>query len=249
MADKKRIVVISGGTHFYLRPHLALSAPAYGTTGLDLAYLVSKYFDLDYEKVTEFEFDQYFTKMAGGPSSSYGPYRDHKLDTNNDVSELLDKLIADPATNILFMPVALCDFNVTQMTSTGYDENDAYRNVDLPIGKQYPRLKTSEFQEFDLSIKLDPADKLIHKVRKTRKDIFLVGFKTTTGLYQQDQFEAGLSLLKNSGCNLVLANDLTSRVNMVITPEQAKYGVSTDREETLRELLKITAARANSNEY
>jgi hypothetical protein len=241
MTAKKRIVSIAGGTHSYLRPHLTLSAPAYGTTGLDLANQVSKNFDLEYESVTEFMFDQYFTKMAGGPNCSYGPYRDHVLDTNDDVSGLLDKLIADPETNILFMPVALCDFNVESMTAV--DVNN--ESTKLPVGKQYPRLKTIEFIGKELNVKLTPADKLIHKVRQTRKDIFLVGFKTTTGLYLQDQFEAGLRLLKEASCNLVLVNDLTTRLNMIVTPEQAKYAVTTDRLEAITELVKMTAARSN----
>jgi hypothetical protein len=70
---------------------------------------------------------------------------------------------------------------------------------------------------------LIPAPKIISKIRRERKDIFLVGFKTTAGATPDEQFDAGLGLLKGSSCNLVVANDIRTRVNMIVTPEEARY--------------------------
>ncbi len=85
---------------------------------------------------------------------------------------------------------------------------------------------------------------MIGAVRRERKDIFLVGFKTTTGATPAEQFAAGLRLLKQSSCNLVLANDLHTRLNMVVTPEQASYHVTEDRREALAGLVEMALLRS-----
>jgi hypothetical protein len=70
-----------------------------------------------------------------------------------------------------------------------------------------------------------------------------VAFKTTCGATFQEQYVTGLNLLKKNSCNLVLANDTKTHVNMIITPEEAKYHVTTDREEALRQLVDMTYHR------
>lgn len=57
-------------------------------------------------------------------------------------------------------------------------------------------------------------------------------------------FLTGLHLLKSSSCNLVLANDTKTRVNMIITPEQARYNVTTNRFDVLKSLVEMTLARS-----
>ena len=111
------------------------------------------------------------------------------------------------------------------------------------IGKECPRLSSS----VNVQLGLEPSTKLIQQVRKTRKDIFLVGFKTTTRATKQEQFDAGLRLLKQSSCNLVLANDLVTRLNMVITPEQAPYYVTTDRRSAITGLVQMAVDRSKGH--
>jgi hypothetical protein len=41
-----------------------------------------------------------------------------------------------------------------------------------------------------------------------------------------------------------LVNDLHTRLNMIVTPEQSKYAVSDNRDKTLTELVQMTAARS-----
>ena len=93
---------------------------------------------------------------------------------------------------------------------------------------------------------LTPTSKILGKIRKKRKDIFLVAFKTTCGATADEQFLTGLNLLKKNSCNLVLANDTKTRTNMIITPEQARYCVTTNRATAIRELFTMTMARSTN---
>jgi hypothetical protein len=165
----------------------------------------------------------YLTAMAGGPPD---------LDTNADVARLVSALSADPETRLLFMPVALCDYTAEVIED----------GTPTPSGKQAPRLRTAEGPK---TLALTPAPKLIGAVRRERKDIFVVGFKTTTGASPSAQLSAGLRLLKQSSCNLVLANDLHTRLNMVVTPEQAAYHVTEERRAALSGLVEMALLRAH----
>jgi hypothetical protein len=223
----QKVIIIGGGTVFHIRPHLALSAPAYGQTAVDIADLCDAWgFDWDVQL--------HLTRMA---------YAQSKLETNDDISKLLDEVLADRDTKIVFMSAALCDFNVSLLADSSEiiaaGENPGHPKL-LPVGKDQPRLRSDLGRELALT----PADKVIHKIRKQRKDVFLVGFKTTTNASVDDQFAAGLKLMKQNSCNLVLANDLHTKLNMVITPEQAKYHVTTDRGEAIRGLVAVTKARS-----
>lgn len=212
--DNKKIHIISGGTFSHVRCHLALAAPAFGETG-------RKLFDLCTKHVYRLDTVLHETRMAAGSSSN--------LITNEDVEDLVGKLAEDPATKIIFMPVALCDFTGTIN--------------DVPGGKYAPRLKSRE--EDGATIKLHTAKKILGSIRSKRKDIFLVGFKTTDGLTEDEQYIAGLNLLKSSSCNMVFVNDVTTRLNMIVTPEEARYHVSKDRDEVLFNLVDMAKLRSH----
>jgi hypothetical protein len=204
MSDRKEIHILGGGTVYHIRNHLALTAPAYGNTARDI-------FDILMFKElssSEWTVKEHLTKIASSGIST--------LETNQDVSDLIDKLIANKNVKIIFFNVELID----------------YEEI----------LKTSEC---DRTVRLTPAAKLIGKMRKERKDIFLVGFKTTCGSSEDDQFLTGLNLLKSASCNIVLANDTKTSLNMIITPEQARYCVTTDRCDVLKELVDITLEQCN----
>jgi len=221
----KKIHILGGGTHFHVRPHLSLSAPAGGSTARFLYSEIKEggpYFN---PKTTEVEL--HLTKMADPKS---------KMDTNEDVSNLVDQIIADPASKIVFFTVAMCDFE-------GYIQEEVAINewADTESGKDQPRLLSKEGHH---QMSLYPAPKVISRIREQRKDIFLVGFKTTAGATEDQQFAEALTLCKKSHCNLVLANDLHTRVNMIVTPEQSRYCVTGDREKVLKVLLNITSFRS-----
>jgi len=210
MSNKKKTHIIGGGTFSHVRSHLALCAPAFGETARKLAELC--------EQQGKLEVKLHLTKMAGG---------DKYLETNEDVEQLINKMVESLDTKIVFMNAAMCDFR-------GY--------VDGIRGKYAKRLKSREGSQ---CITLRASDKAIGRIRKKRKDIFLVGFKTTTDMSEDEQYIAGLELLKGSSCNLVLANDVVHRRNMIITPEEARYCVTNDRDKALKELVEMAYLRSH----
>jgi hypothetical protein len=159
------------------------------------------------------------TKMADSKS---------KIITNEDVANLVNDLINDNTVKVIFFNVALCDFD-GQIGSTN-------------SGKYEPRLETSQGGK---KMYLSPSDKIINHIRKERKDIFLVGFKTTSNATEQEQFSKGLNLMKKSSANIVLANDVVTHSNFIITPEEGVYAKGMSRDECLDELVKIAYYRTH----
>lgn len=229
----KNIEIIGGGTTFHVRNHLALCTPAYGTTARQLYALCATHEKARYE----YDVHLHLTKMA----SMVDPYYESSLlETNEDVSKLVDELVANPNTKIIFFNPALVDYEgaITTSGPVGYEWSN---DILTASGKYEPRLQTSKGEQ---SMLLWPSKKILGKIRKDRKDIFLVAFKTTCGATEDEQFLTGLHLLKTNSCNLVLANDTKTRMNMVITPEQARYYVTTNRDEVLRGLMEMALSRA-----
>jgi len=225
----KTIEIIGGGTVFHVRNHLALTAPAYGKTA---RYLSEACFD---EGADHYDINLHLTKMASKGKST--------LETNEDISNLIDTLTANPDVRIIFFNPALVDYEgaITTSGAVGYEWSD---ELVTASGKYEERLKTSKGEQ---SMLLWPAEKIVGKIRKNRKDIFLVAFKTTCGATEDEQFLTGLHLLKTASCNLVLANDTKTRVNMIITPEQARYSVTTERKKALYELVQMAISRADAS--
>lgn len=216
MSANKQVHIIGGGTVYHARPHLALSAPAYGGTARLLERLCREHSD-------KLEIKLHLTKMACAGKSD--------IETNEDIARLVDTLVADNSTKIVFMPVALVDY----YGNIAADKGEA--------GKYGTRLKTRQFPA--VSMELQSAPKVIGHVREHRKDIFLVGFKTTSGASADEMYIAGLNLLKEASCNLVFANDVKTRMNMVITPEEARYHETTNREEALKGLVEMSYLRSH----
>jgi hypothetical protein len=218
MNQKKDIYVLGGGTFSHVRNHMALATPAFGSTARQIRNLCEQQFD------DKMDVSLILTKMADHNS---------RIVTNDDVAEVIGGLKSDFNTKIIFFNVALCDYTgIIVETKDGYNES----------GKYARRLQTSEGTQI---MWLTPAEKIIKSIRDGRKDIFLVAFKTTCGATEDEQYLAGLNLLKKNSCNLVLANDTKTRVNMIITPEEARYSVTTDRLEALIQLVKMTYYRSH----
>jgi hypothetical protein len=198
---KRSIHVIGGGTVAHVRPHLAISAPAYGRTVQDIFDVLHR---MSYDESTSFDgiVHLYTTRMAGNRHDVWDarggiePCAPLGMETNEDVAALLDRLVEDDEPKIIFLPAALVDFDVRELSRP--DESESF-----DIGRGFPRLSSDK----RLNLYLKPAEKIIRRVRRIRKDVFLVGFKTTVGASPQDQFDAGLRLVKQASCNLVLAND------------------------------------------
>ena len=212
----KTINIIGGGTFSHVRNHLSLAAPAFGKTAIALTKLFNG--QLSSKMDDEYTVCQFLTKMADPIHS--------ELVTNQDVSDLVDKLITYEDTKVIVFNAALCDVDGTI--------------DDVPSGKHAFRLNSRKYLP---PINLTMAEKIIGKIRKERKDIFLVAFKTTCGATEDEQYIAGLNLLKENSCNLVLANDMVTRLNMIIVPEEARYYVTEERYTALDRLVEMTLAR------
>jgi hypothetical protein len=250
--SKKRIVIIGGGTIAHYRNHLAICAPAYGATATQLSWLCQQRFNdvneenFSYDKIMEVW--TYRTRMAGGIDMSTAQkefrlkypngtdaeffasgFNGTVLETNDDISKLVDNIIVDDTTRIVFFNAALCDWIPTDIQANKYGD----------------RLRTSDYS--NIAIHMKPAEKIINKIRAKRKDIFLIGFKTTTRATENEQYLAGLNLCKTASCNLVLANDTVTRMNMIVTPEEARYCVTNDRVTVLKELVDMTWYRSHLN--
>ncbi len=174
-------------------------------------------YELCKERFDTMEINLQLTKMADSSSS---------LITNDDVAKAMLALKEDMMTKVIFCAVAMCDYEGTI--------------GDVESGHYAERLHTKEGVQ---TMQLVPMPKAIKPLRDGRKDIFVVAFKTTCGATEHEQYLAGLELLKKNSCNLVLANDTETHLNMIITPEEAKYHVTTDREEALKQLVDMTFYR------
>lgn len=268
-----KIVIIAGGTFVDIRPHFSLSAPAFGTVGVDLfAAMVEAegarrdrlHIPRDRPLAGEPKICNVFTDMAADKYEYVSPESAtrgkalvldaglSRLRTNEDLEKFLTHLRERDDVHAVVMAAAVCDFEPRFLS-----ENVLVRNTFIVdhdhtpdgFGKEAPRLHTSNpdgsVREYDLRI--NPTKKLIGLIRRgegARKDIFVVGFKTTTGATEDEQYIAGLSMMKSNSLNLVLANDLTTKVNMVITPEEARYHVG-DRASALEGLAEMTLSRSN----
>ncbi len=219
--DRREVHIVGGGTLSHVRSHLSLAAPAYGTTARRLAELCQSFW-------TSVDVNVHLTKMAD-PSSN--------IVTNDDLRELARQLVLSYNTKIVIWNPAVVDFDG--------------QIGDVTPGKYSKRLSTNNDEDPRL-LRLTPSDKLVGMFRRDsvdgrqpRKDIFLVAFKTTAGASEDEMYAAGLKLCKQASANLVLVNDVVNRLNMVVTPEEARYHVTHDREEALRGLAEMAYLRSH----
>lgn len=206
----KKVLVYGGGTVSYYADHLAISAPAYGSTARKIASLCKT-------KFSTCDVELRLTNMALG---GHGP-----INTVEELDTSVEQAINDPLTKVIFFSSAVCD----------YAPERGHKYAKRPATSLNPTL----------NITLKSTPKIISKIRSKRKDIFLVGFKTVTNVDLDEMFSAGLTLCKKSSCNLVLVNDTAKRINMIVTPEESSYCITSDREKVLNELVDIAWHRSH----
>lgn len=173
--------IFGGGTVYHVRNHLALCAPAYGST----ARLLHSRF------AAKCPVTLHLTKMAD-PAS--------KLETNAHVATRLTSVLLAPETTGIIFNVALCDYE-------GHIGS-------VPSGKYAERLRSREGEQL---LRLTPADKLLARVKASRPDVALVGFKTTAGADMDEQVDLSTRQLNESGADYVFANDTVTRANMLVS--------------------------------
>lgn len=193
-----KIVILGGGTFSHVRSHLALAAPAFGTTARKLAILCE-------EQFMTMKIELALTKMANAENNQYfsSDVDSNTLVTNEDVKNyIVNTVLPDPLVKIIFFSAAMCDFEgfITEPPK-----------LKAASGKYSPRLSSKH----NYSMQLTPTDKVISLIHKTRPDIFVVGFKTTDDKDDVYQRVAGQGLLSR-GCNLVVVNDVVRRTGAIV---------------------------------
>jgi hypothetical protein len=223
----KNIHIFGGGTVNHISNHFAVSAPAYGGTARKIKDII----ELD-TRFSNFNKQLELTKMAGGC-----------FETNLDIETRIEVLKRDLNTKIVFFNCALVDWEPISLNFFNKDD------VNTPVfgthcfGKYEERINSSTYPRVELDLFSTP--KIIPTIRNDRKDIFLVGFKTTCGATKEEMYLKGLKLCKEGSCNLVLVNDTKTRENFIICPEEATYCHTTDRQKVLRELVDMTYYRSH----
>jgi len=224
--DNKKIVIFGGGIFEDVRPHLALAVRAFGHTARKLnRFCIEKAQSLDTKLI--------LTKMADPLNGS--------IVNRSDLLKAAEEAIKDPLTKIVFFNAAVVDFEPGFINRETQSASLLASNWEAaPPGRL-----NSHFRHV---LELIPVPKIISKFRYEeggRKDIFLVGWKATSGATPQQQYEQGLNLLKKNSCNLVLANDIETRNCMIICPEEAVYHESTDLDYVLENLVEMTLLRSH----
>jgi hypothetical protein len=229
----KLIHIIGGGTMFHLRNHFSLVAPAYGTTATQLASLC--YGHPDNKMDIQVHLSKMCKQITPQLSPSISLFRGEIFETHQQLDALTKRIVEAPSTKVVFFNPAVVDFGA-KLPDT----------INVLPGSHGERLKSGVYsEEYPLKVDLIPLPKIISTIRKERKDIFLIGFKTTTGAEDRQQYLAALDMLKRSSCNLVLANDVVTRRNMIVTPEEASYEVSEDRVHVLTQLVDMAFKRSH----
>lgn len=216
----KQIHIVGGGTFEPVRSHLALSAPAFGSTARQLGALCE-------EIMPTMDTNIHLTRMADPES---------RLETSDDLRALAEEFLGDYSTRMVFWAPAITDFRGQ-------------------IGEIAPHKRGEKLDSaMPHTMDLIPNPKIIPAFRRdgigaqpARKDIFTVGFKTTVDADPDTQYTIGLKSLKRNSLNLVLANDIKTGLAMVITPEEAAYHETTNRDVALRGLAEIAHERSQMN--
>lgn len=222
----KRIHIFGGGTVSHVASHFALCAPTYGGTARKLGELCSKRFG------NKLDIHLELTNMALG---FRGP-----LNTIDDISDRINCLVESPLTKIIFFSCAIVDYIPE---SVSIYKNQTWTPLSFRCDKFSHRIDSHENPE--ISIDAYRAPKILSSIRKNRKDIFLVGFKATCGASNEEMYLKGLRLCKEASCNLVLVNDTKRYYNMIVTPEEASYHETDNRNYALEQLVDMTYHRSH----
>ena len=74
-----------------------------------------------------------------------------------------------------------------------------------------PSRKKIKSTQNKIKISLKKAPKIIDEIKKMQKNVFLVGFKAETNLSKKDLVKSAQKKLKESGADMIIANDIGSK--------------------------------------
>lgn len=247
-AEKRlRIVVTSGGTEVAIDDVRCLTNFSSGTTGAQLAermleeghevrYLCSRKAKIPFEadlridphKDIELEIARLRVVVDEYRAMSSRLTVDRSKDFH-DYREKLLKLVSDPDTDVAVLTMAASDY-----------------------GPEKVEGKISSSQK-ELTLKLTPLPKIISELKKSRKDIFLVGFKFLIDVPPDQLIETAYKSMLRDGQDLAVANVGRSGMRLgdmqtfIITIERGIVPVT--REELPLKLLKMIEERFSRSYY
>jgi Phosphopantothenoylcysteine synthetase/decarboxylase len=137
------------------------------------------------------------------------------LVTNADVALYVEHMLKDKMVKVVIMNAAICDFEI---------ENPGEGRL-------------SSSQDYGVTLK-GIQGKILATIRKERPDIVVAGFKTTHGAKPAEQLAKAAQSMHNNGLDFVLANDVLTRNNILLTLALEVF--QDEREELLEQLVKET---------
>lgn len=257
----KYIYVVTGGTMVHVRPHFSLCAPAYGQVGAEIydgleARLARR------QPAADLEVHLVRTRMAGSTPAATAAHLQAlgvptAPETNAELKTLVQGITARPETVALVMAAAVCDFEPVELRvePSGIAGHETSREgmgthagshrkllaagetgtkTSTTFGKSQPRLHHID----TATLTLRPTEKLVDLVKVDRPEVCLVTFKTTAGVSESELVAQATHNLHRSRSDLVFANDIQTRLNLVLTASggrlqgpdrQATVGLLCDR--------------------
>ncbi len=122
------------------------------------------------------------------------------LVTNADVAQYVEHILKDQSVKVVIMNAAICDF---EMDNPG-------------------EARLSSSQDYQVTLK-GIQGKILATIREKRPDIIVAGFKTTHGATEVGQVAKAFASMSASNLDLVLANDLGTLENILVTNELRVY--------------------------
>ncbi|QHZ60055.1 hypothetical protein PJKIFABJ_00119 [Pseudomonas phage PE09] len=117
--------------------------------------------------------------------------------TNEHVAHFIELALEDEHVKAIVMNAAICDFE-----------------MDNPSDQS--RLSSS--QDYQVTLR-GINTKIMASIKQKRPDIVVVGFKTTHGASKVEQVAKAFTSMHNSGLDMVLANDVDTRNNILVTKD------------------------------
>lgn len=119
------------------------------------------------------------------------------LVTNADVATCVEEMLKDPLIKLIIMNAAICDFEMENpSTETRLSSSRDYQGTLKGI-----------------------QTKIMATIKEKRPDIIVVGFKTTHGATRVEQCAKAFTSMHNSQLDIVLANDVETRSNILLTKD------------------------------
>ena len=167
------IHIIGGGTIGHVRCGLSLASPDFGETARLIPWGLWKQRQNHPELLENFHFTSHLTSMASGENRN--------LTTMDDVQQLVERLIEEEQTKIIFLMSPLLEFD----GCVGRPNWDSFKPT--PNGPNEPALRAG-IGSGEEHLILKSREPLWAKIRQKRKDIFLVAYHQTGDETEEKQY-------------------------------------------------------------